>query len=282
MRALVTGSRGRVGTYVERDLVDAGHEVVPYDASDGCDVLDAAALSVAAEGCDGVIHLAHGFTGAEWNAQGVMETNLQGAWNMLCAAEEAGASRVVCISSVNALGVFMGEAAPDYLPIDDEHPRRPGTAYGMSKSLSEDMCRLWSAKTGTPAVCLRPPGVWLPETYDRIIAARRERPESEWAPGWEYGAFIDVRDLSSLILRALTHPFEGYGCFLLNSTDITTSGRTSRELATLVHPDVEWRGGAEYDEDPYRALVRIDNVQQALGWTPQHTWRSVTGFSPVD
>ena len=282
MRVLVTGDRGRIGTYVARDLVAAGHEVVSYDATDGCDVLDAVALSAAAKGCEGVIHLAHGSSGEGWTPQGVMETNLQGAWNMLCAAEEAGASRVVCISSVNALGVFMGEAAPDYLPIDDDHPRRPGRAYGMSKSLSEDMCRLLSETTGTPVVCLRPPGVWLPETYEQVIANRCERPNSEWDSGWEYGAFIDVRDLSALILRALTHPFEGYGCFLLASTDITTAGRTGRELAALVHPDVEWRGSAEYDDDPYRTLVRIDNVQKALDWTPKYTWRGVTGSSPVD
>ncbi len=276
MRVLVTGNRGRVGRVVERDLVAAGHDVVAYDRVDGHDALDQQRVVAAADGCEGVIHLAHGHSGPEYTPQGVMEVNLQGAWNVLCAAEEAGASRVVAISSVNALGVFMGERAPDYLPIDDDHPCYPGRAYGMSKRLSEDMCRLWSAKTGVPVVCLRPPAVWAPDRYAKIQDARRETPESEWSPIWEYGAFIDVRDLSSAILCALLNPIDGYACFLVASSDITTSGRSARELAQLVHPDVPWRGGHEYDADPFRSLVRIDNARSALAWEPRHTWRAVT------
>ncbi len=281
MRVLLTGNRGVVGAYVERHLLQHGHDVVGYDIADGHDVLDARGLLAAAEGCEGVAHLAHGSNGEGWTPQGVMETNLQGAWNVLCAAEAAEARRVVAISSVNALGTFMGEAPPDYLPIDDDHPRRPTTAYGMSKSLSEDMCKLWSASTGTPVVCLRPPGVWRPDTYDKIAAGRQERPESEWS-GWEYGAFLDVRDLAAVILCALVNPFEGYGCFLVASSDATTSGRTSKEAAHHVHPDVEWRGGREFDADPFRSLVRADNAQRALGWTPQHTWRRYTESASVD
>ncbi|MBT3268605.1 NAD(P)-dependent oxidoreductase [Candidatus Poribacteria bacterium] len=277
MRVLVTGDRGRVGSVVVADLVAAGHDVVGYDRVDGHDALDPQALLAAADGCQGVIHLAHGYSGPESTPHGVMEVNLQGAWNVLCAAEEAVVSRVVAISSVNALGVFMGEAAPDYLPIDDDHPCYPGRAYGISKRLSEDMCRLWSAKTGIPVVCLRPPAVWAPDRYAKIQEARRERPEFEWKPIWEYGAFIDVRDLSAAILCALLKPFDGVGCLLVGSSDITTSGRTSREMAELVHPDVPWRGGEEYNDDPYRALVSIDNARRALGWEPQHTWRAVTG-----
>jgi UDP-glucose 4-epimerase len=126
-------------------------------------------------------------------------------------------------------------------------------------------------------LALRPPGVWTRATYAMIISERAKRPEFEWDPFWEYGAFIDLRDLSLACLRALTCEVEGYRCVLLTSADITTSGRTSRELVRLVHPDVEWRGGPRYEEDPYRTLVDIGPAERLLGWSPQHTWRKGEG-----
>ena len=65
----------------------------------------------------------------------------------------------------------------------------------------------------------------------------------------------------------------------MSASDITTSGRTSRELVEFVHPDVEWRGGESYRDDPFRSLVVCDNARRILGWAPRHTWRSfVAGY----
>ena len=190
------------------------------------------------------------------------------------AAKKANVKRIVYFSSVNALGIFRGGRKPDYLPIDDEHPCYPSRPYGMSKRLAEEMCRLWSASTGIRIICLRPPAVWSPDTYEKIQAARKVRPSYEWEPYWEYGAFIDVRDLSIAAIQALTCPTTGFKCLLVSSTDISTSGKSSKELAHFIHPDVEWRGGEEFREDPFRSLVTIDNARKVLNWEPQHTWRS--------
>jgi nucleoside-diphosphate-sugar epimerase len=65
----------------------------------------------------------------------------------------------------------------------------------VSKLISEELCASFTGATGVPTVCLRPPAVFAADTYDAIRAMRRERAESEWTPYWEYGAFIDVRDL---------------------------------------------------------------------------------------
>jgi UDP-glucose 4-epimerase len=37
-------------------------------------------------------------------------------------------------------------------------------------------------------------------------------------------------------------------------------------------PGVEWRGGAEYESDPYRSLVDFRRAQRVLGWRPRHSW----------
>ena len=93
-------------------------------------------------------------------------------------------------------------------------------------------------------------------------------------PFWEYGAFIDVRDLSQARICALRCDVARFACLLVSSPDITTSGSTSRQLAEFVLPDVEWRGGAEYQAEPFRSLVEIENAKRTLAWTPKHSWQS--------
>lgn len=274
MRVLVTGSSGMIGSRVVADLAAAGHAVVEYDLAKGQDILNPAALLDSARGCDAVVHSAALLGLPEQDDCEIMATNLQGTWNVLSAAQEAGIRRAVFLSSVDALGVFKGERSPDYLPLDDAHPCYPATPYAVSKHLAEEMCRLFAAATDVSVICLRPPGVWTEETYAWIRSARAKRTEFEWDPFWEYGAFIDVRDLSQACLCALTCDVERFACLLVSSADVSTSGRTSRELAQFVMPDVEWRGGAKYDAEPFRSLVEIENAKCALGWAPKHSWQA--------
>ncbi|MGE5176877.1 MAG: NAD-dependent epimerase/dehydratase family protein [Hyphomicrobiales bacterium] len=274
MKVLVTGSAGMVGAAAVKELHRAGHAVVEFDVRDGQDVLDPGSLRGRMSGCDAVLHSAALLGAAGETPERIMEVNLQGTWNVLCAVTELGVRRVGFVSSVDALGVFKGERAPDYLPIDENHLCYPRTPYGISKYLAERICRLASASGAFSVVCLRPPGVWSEETYGWIQAQRARRTEFEWDPFWEYGAFIDVRDLARACVRAVTCELDGFACVTVASADITTSGRTSRQLAEFVHPTVEWRGGAEYDEDPYRTLLDIERARAVLAWTPRHSWRS--------
>ncbi len=272
MRVLVTGSRGFVGTRVTRDLQAADHQVVGFDLVDGQDILDLHGLRRAASGCDGIVHAA-AFPGLDGQREAeTIEVNSVGTENVLLVAAEVGVTRVVNISSVDVLGVFKGERSPDYLPLDDSHPCYPQTAYGRSKLDGEEACRRIQEVADLSVISLRPPGVWNVATYAYIEAERAKRPEFEWDPYWEYGAFIDVRDLSSACLRGLTCDATGSHSFLVAASDITTSGRTSRELASLVHPDVEWRGGAEYDKEPYRSLIDSGPARTLLKWAPVYTW----------
>ena len=276
MRVLVTGSRGLVGSAVTEELENARHTALGFDLRDGQDVLELAALSTAIRGCDAVVHAAALLGAERESAERIMEVNLLGTWNVLCAARAAYVKRVVFLSSVDALGVFKGERAPDYLPLDAAHRCYPSTPYGISKYLAEEMCRCVAEGGDMRIVALRPPGVWTQDTYGMIAVARAKRRECEWDPFWEYGAFIDVRDLSLACLQALTCDVEGYECVLVASSDITTSGAGSRALAQLVHPYVEWRGGAAYDADPYLTLLDIEPAKRLLGWSPRHAWRKAT------
>jgi nucleoside-diphosphate-sugar epimerase len=274
MRVLVTGHKGLIGSVVAALLQEQGDEVIGFDRVEGQDILDLPALQAATRGCDALVHLAaYPSLTPGISAEELMTVNVVGTANILNAAALAGVQRVVYMSSVQALGIFVGDRAPDYLPIDDEHPTYPKTPYALSKRLSERLCQSFTQTTGIPTICLRPPGVFTEHTYERIRAARRANPAFEWTPYWEYGAFIDVRDVARAVACALRCPDPRYVTLLLCAEDISSATETGRNLALRLHPDVPWRGGVEYEADPFLALVDTHKARETLGWMPLYRWR---------
>jgi UDP-glucose 4-epimerase len=270
-RVLLTGNAGIVGSVVEAHLRRSGYEVEVFDARDGHDVRDLPALRRAMRGCRAVVHAAALAHDAAGPPEAIMAVNVLGTWHVLQAARELDIARVISFSSVQALGIAQGERPPDYLPIDDDHPLRASRPYGLSKRLGEDMCEAFTSATGVPTVCLRPVMVCDERIYDMIAGARARGPSAEWDPVWEYGAYVDVRDVASAVECALGRPLDGHHRLLLSAPDAWTSA-PSRDMARRLLPDVPWRGGPEYETEPYRSLVDAGRAARLLGWTPRHRY----------
>jgi nucleoside-diphosphate-sugar epimerase len=225
------------------------------------------------EGCDWVAHLAMAM--GKKNAPDVSyASGTVGTFNVLQAAEAHGVTRIVSYSSVNAMGLFMGEDTPDFLPLDETHVCRPGRPYGTSKYLGEQTCRLFTRRTGIPTVCIRPPAVWTDKAIESIKEEREKDAEFEWTPYWEYGCYIHVEDLARATLCALTCPDPGHIPLLVVADDVSSAHLTSRELVQKLLPDIEWRGGDQYEADPYKGLVDNSRAKEVLGWAPEFHWRS--------
>jgi UDP-glucose 4-epimerase len=271
MRIMVTGQCGMIGATVAERLRGLGHAVSGFDVAEGADLLDLAAVKHAAAGCSGIVHLgalAHDTAGSP---EQIMAVNVLGTWHVLLAAEEAGIARVVCFSSAQVFGIADGERFPDYFPVDDAHPRRAMRPYGLSKKLAEDLCEGFSARTGIATISLRPVLVLRPDDYHTIEERWRKVPTSEWDPFWEFGAFVDVRDVADAVVRALEVPFEGHRRVVLCAADICGSA-PSLELAARLAPDVPVRGLAPYKADPWRALFDCAGAEELLGWRPRYRW----------
>jgi UDP-glucose 4-epimerase len=271
MKVLVTGHLGMIGRRVAESLTGCGHEVIGFDLADGGDLLDLAALRRAATGCAAIVHLAGLAHDTAGTPEHIMATNVLGTWHVLLAAETAGVTRVIHFSSVQALGIAEGERLPDYFPVDDQHPRRAMRPYGLSKRLAEDLCEAFSARTAISSISLRPVAVWEPEAYARITAQRRSNPQSEWLPYWEYGAFVDVRDVVAAVTRALEVGLSGHHRALLCATDISASA-PSLELAGRLAASVPITDPGRYQTDPSRALFDCSTAEALFGWTPRHRW----------
>lgn len=203
-RVLVTGSSGQVGGAVARLLEIAGWSVVRFDLADGDDLRVPAQVSAAAAGCDAIVHagaLAHDTAGTP---EEIMATNVLGTWHVLSAAEQHAVRRVVYFSSGQVFGCAEGESTPDYLPIDDDHPLRAARPYGMSKRLAEEMCEIWTARTGATTVVLRPAMI-----LDDVAVARIFRDDVE------YGAFVHLDDVAAATHRALVTDVDAHVRMLL-------------------------------------------------------------------
>jgi UDP-glucose 4-epimerase len=272
-RVLVTGQQGNVGAPVAAFLRRHGYEVAGFDLADGADVLDLAAVRRAAAGCAAIVHLAALAHDSAGSPEQIMAVNVLGTWHVLLAAEAAGVSRVICFSSAQVFGIAEGERLPDYFPVDDAHPRRAMRPYGLSKRLAEDLCEGFTRRTEIPTVALRPVAVWDEAAYSGVRDRWGAQPRSEWEPYWEYGAFVDVRDVAVAVGQALTVPLAGHHRVVLCAPDIAATV-PSLELAGRLAPRVPVTDLDRYRADPWAALVDCSAAATALGWCADHRWPS--------
>lgn len=277
-RVLLTGDRGRVGRWVGPFLRRSGYEVRGFDIRDGNDVTDEAAVVAAAAAADVIMHLAtlpFGFPGPD---EEMYRVNVEGARNVLAAAEAAGHSRVVVFSSPHVFGFLDGSAAPGRFPVADGMPRRSLAPYGGSKVMVEDLCEAFTARTGIATLCPRPFAVWVPGQASYRRRRWLRAPEYEFRGDWEFGAFVDVRDLAEAARLSLERPIVGHHRFLLAAKD-TASLLPAREAARRVHPDVPFHPAWPSGGYERASLVDTTVACELLGWAPAHNWATESTLS---
>ncbi|NLC58827.1 MAG: NAD(P)-dependent oxidoreductase [Armatimonadetes bacterium] len=284
MKVLVTGSAGRIGRQIVAALRAAGREVrtldrraMPEPDHWPASVLDAMEVRRAVQGCEAVVHLAAIPNDRAGREEEVFRTNVLGTWNVLQAASEAGVGRVVFFSSIQAIGLTGTERKPEYLPLDDAHPRRSLRPYSLSKGVGEDTCRYFSDSSGITTICLRPTLVadaemyphWLP---DSDASARYRR----WGAS-DFWSYVDIADVVDATLLALEAEGIQHGRYLLAASD-TYSLTPTTDLLAEYFPDVPLHLPEEaLAADPYHGLIDTSAAEQALGWRPKRSWRDVVG-----
>ncbi|HEY7802188.1 MAG TPA: SDR family NAD(P)-dependent oxidoreductase [Dehalococcoidia bacterium] len=183
-RILVTGGAGFIGSHLVDRLVRNGHDVLlldnlhrarapklKYPAGCGAaafvegDIRDTALLSDVMRGCETIYHLAaqSNVMGAIDDAQYSFSTNTLGTFNVLRAAADAGARRVVFTSSREVYG------ESGYVPVDEDHPLAAKNPYGASKVAGEAYARTFAHCYGLDVAILRLANVYGPGDRDRVI-----------------------------------------------------------------------------------------------------------------
>jgi nucleoside-diphosphate-sugar epimerase len=94
----------------------------------------------------------------------MMRVNSLGTYKVFRAAVDAGIRRMVCASSINALGYNFGVTFPKkqlrYFPIDEAHPTYTTDPYSFSKHIIEDIGAYFWRRDGVDSFFLRFPAVY--------------------------------------------------------------------------------------------------------------------------
>jgi len=244
MKILVVGGAGYIGSHMAKMLSKSGHHVVTLDnLSTGYrdavkygefvegDIADSSILDqvFSSTRFDGVMHFASYIEVGESviDPGKYFRNNFSNTLNLLDAMVRHDVKNFIFSSTA----AIFGE--PDYVPIDEKHPKKPINPYGKSKLMVEQALEDYEKAHGLQSVCLRyfnaagadPDGELgerhNPETHlvPLILQAASGRRDAISIFGRDYSTadgscvrdYIHIVDLCSAHLIALTKLVKGSG-----------------------------------------------------------------------
>jgi dTDP-glucose 4,6-dehydratase len=180
---LVTGSEGFIGSALTERLLEMGAHVkgfVLYNFKGDLgwvahladkvelyfgDVRDYNAVEDSMQGIHTVFHLAASISVpySILHPRETIETNIVGTLNVLKAAQVKHVRKIVHISSSEIFGT------PEYVPIDEKHPRNPQSPYAASKEAADNLCKAFYYSYGLPVDIIRPFNTFGPRQSPRAV-----------------------------------------------------------------------------------------------------------------
>jgi UDP-glucose 4-epimerase len=317
---LITGGAGFIGSHAAEALLADGESVRvldnfttgrrenlagmagSLDVIEG-DIRDRATVARAAAGCDRVLHLA-AIASVTRSFDDPAETeavNVAGTANVLAAAKDAGARRVVLASSCAIYGTT------DALPVTEAAPPHPESPYAQSKLDGEALCRAAcdggkdGERAGFDAGVLRFFNVYGPRQdpssdYSGVIAIFMDRlsgarPCTVYGDGYQTRDFVFVKDVVVACRAALDG--QTLAAEPINvGTGIETSLRdvlAALALASGREPVVQYAAARE--GDILRSRAACERAAERLGFRAARaftqgladtwSWYRATGQSPA-
>ena len=306
MKVLVIGGAGYIGSHVVKEMMKAGHEVTVFDnLSSGLrcnlfpkngfiygNILIQADLEAAfAQGFDAFVHLAAFKAAGESMLvpEKYSVNNITGTINIMNAAVKYGCKKMIFSSSAAVFG------SPEYLPIDEDHPKNPENYYGFTKLEIERFMAWYDQLRGMRFAALR---YFNAAGYDPEgeIRGLEQNPANllprvmEVAAGMKSGMkvfgtdydtrdgtcirdYVHVTDLARAHVMALDYITKNDKSLTVNLG--TEKGTTVKEIIdaarkitgkTIPSEDVERRPG-----DPACLYATSKRAKELLGWEPKYS-----------
>jgi NAD dependent epimerase/dehydratase len=292
---LVTGAAGFIGSHLTEALLRAGAQVtalVHYNSASsvgnlafipavlrdqlkivGGNIEDSEFVTGVMRDNDVVIHLAAlvGIPYSYLAPRSYVRTNIEGTLNVMEAARQLGARRVVHTSTSETYGTAQ------YVPIDEDHPLHGHSPYAASKIGADKIVEAYFRSFGTPAVTARPFNTFGPRQSARaVIPAIIAQALSGDAV--HLGSLSPTRDLTYVadtvdgLIRAATTPDIEGETINLGTGQALSVGELAQRILSLM------RCSKPVVEDPARVrpakseVMRLvsDNrkAQRVLQWRP--------------
>lgn len=194
MKIAVAGSDGFVGKNVCKQLQDAGHEVVGIDISQGIDLCDNSIIHQI-ESIDCFIHLANlvYVPGSYQDPEKYYRINYLTTLNALEICRKHNARLIYASSYIYG--------APQYLPVDENHPVCPFNPYAQTKVISEKLCEGYHRDFKVKISILRPFNIYgvgqkgmllIPEIIGQLKEGKTQIQLKAASPRRDYINVVDV------------------------------------------------------------------------------------------
>ena len=304
MSILITGGAGYVGGAVVDYLVERGESVVVIDnlsrspdsgLPDGipfyrADIGDRQTIAdiVQDHSVDACLHFAGLIAVGESVEQPGLyfEQNVSQSIALLDVLATHGVGKVVFSSSAAVYG------EPEQIPILEDHPHRPTSPYGSTKSIVEQILTQYDLTGMIRSVSLRyfnaagaAPGRserHVPETHliPLAIDAALDLRDPLIVFGTDYDTpdgtavrdYIHVTDLADAHFRALDY-LRGNGAtdvFNLGNGEGYSVMQVIESVSRVAKREVPFVLGARRAGDPPVLVASSEHARRTLGWTPEH------------
>lgn len=216
-KILITGGAGFIGSNLAKRLKELGADVTIFDLAFGHDIQNQRELSnFLKKKFDGIYHLA-GFSGSEKSNKDQYKSfqiNTLATVN-LCklTCKYSPKTKLVLSSSRLEYG------KPIYLPVDENHPTLPMSAYGLSKLAATQMAQIYHRTNSLDVTIFRTSNVYGPHAVQTfpgyniinhfIDLATQNKPLTIYGQGNQERDYLYVGDLIEAFLLALTPKSKG-------------------------------------------------------------------------
>jgi NAD dependent epimerase/dehydratase len=299
MKVLITGADGFIGSHLTEALVRKGYDVrafVLYNSFnswgwlDHCgddvkgefevfagDIRDPNGVRTAMKDCDAVLHLAAliAIPYSYHSPDTYVDTNIKGTLNVVQAARDLGASKVVQTSTSEVYGTAQ------FVPITENHPLQGQSPYSASKIGADQIAMSFYNSFETPVTIIRPFNTYGPRQSARAVIPTIITQIANGQNRIKLGAIHPTRDFNYVtdtvagFLAALSSD-KGVGEVINIGSNFEISiGDTARTIAEVMGSEIE----IIYDDQrlrPEKSEVErlwADNKKASdlLAWKPEYS-----------
>jgi UDP-glucose 4-epimerase len=239
------------------------------------DIRDRETVAKAASGVDVVFHQAAiRITQCAEEPRLALEVLVDGTFNVIEAAVDAGVRKVVSASSASVYGL-----AEEFPTTEHQHPYGNRTLYGAAKAFNEGLLRSFNDMAGLDYVGLRYFNVYGPRmdifgVYTEVLVRWMERIEAGQAPlilgdGTQTMDFVYVDDVARANIAAATAPVSDEVFNVACGVETSLRGLADA-LLRVMGSDVEPEFGPERKVNPVsRRLADTSAARDELGFVAE-------------
>lgn len=206
-----------------------------------------------------------------------VDTNIKGTLNMLQAARDNKADRILITSTSEVYGTAK------YVPIDEKHPRQPQSPYSATKIGADALAMSFFNAFDTPVVIVRPFNTYgprqsaraiIPTIITQIAAGVREIKVGDLSPTRDFNFVGDTVRGFLAIAEAPDEKVLGHDINICTGKEVSMA-QTLETIAALMGAEVKWV------TDPLRLRPGKSEVFRLLGdntlissltdWSPKWT-----------